>query len=373
MIFSHIGSKWLWVVLLTLLLVACKPKAEDPIPAVAVVPSSTITPTRTITPSPTETPTSTVTDTPTSTPTYTLTPSATFTLTPTETATLTPTLTDTPTATFTLTPTETSTNTLTPTRTPTNTRTPTRTRTPTVVPTITLFTVEPPNAPSGGLVITRWEADADTVTLEQLTSSNVVINTTAVPAKGERSFTVSAENAGNQVTFRLTAVKGGNSMVRTVTISVQCASPWFLTPAPQGCPTQAAQSGGFTFQAFERGLAFYVPNNNNVYFLANDAYRANAYPSEWNAGVVFPTVIAPAGSYYQPTAQIGYVWQNKAWSDGRSVASVVGWAITQPQNYNGTFQVGNPASDVYIRRPDGAVYKLALAGSGIWAAVGNAP
>jgi hypothetical protein len=127
------------------------------------------------------------------------------------------------------------------------------------------------------------------------------------------------------------------------------------------------------FQAFERGIAFYVPNTNNVYMLANEGLRVNAYPNEWNPGVPIPTIVSPGSNFIQPTAQIGYVWQAKNWSDGRSVAAVMGWAITQPQNYSGTIQVGNPPSDVYIRRPDGAVYKLALAGTGTWSVAGNAP
>jgi len=49
---------------------------------------------------------------------------------------------------------------------------------------------------------------------------------------------------------------------------------------------------------------------------------------------------------------------------------VIGGSITDVQNYNGTIQAGNPASDIYINRPDGAVYKLALAGTGTWSATG---
>jgi hypothetical protein len=123
------------------------------------------------------------------------------------------------------------------------------------------------------------------------------------------------------------------------------------------------------FQAYERGLVFYVSSNNTVYVLANEGARVNAYPNEWAPGVLLPVATPPAG-FFNPTAQIGYVWYNKQWSDGRSVGSVIGWAITDVQNYNGTLQAGNPASDIYINRPDGAVYKLALAGAGTWSATG---
>jgi hypothetical protein len=245
---------------------------------------------------------------------------------------------------------------------------PTNTLTPTVGPAISLFTVEPGAAISGGVVIARWQADADTVTIDLLTENNALIQTVPVQPKGERSFTVSSAQ-GNLITFRLTATRGGKSEVRTATVSVQCAQPWFFSPPQPGCPLQAAQSGAVVFQAYERGLVFYVSTNNTVYVLANEGTRVNAYPNEWAPGVLLPVATPPAG-FFNPTAQIGYVWYNKQWSDGRSVGSVIGWAITDVQNYNGTLQAGNPASDIYINRPDGAVYKLALAGAGTWSATG---
>jgi hypothetical protein len=239
------------------------------------------------------------------------------------------------------------------------------------MPTITQFSAEPPNLISGGVVIVRWAADGDTITLEELTANNLVIQSVLVPASGERTFLASSD-AGNILIFRLTVTRGGNTVTRTASVTVQCAATWFFTPPPSGCPTQPAQSGAFVFQAFDRGVAFFVPNNNNVYMLANDGQRANAYPNEWIPGVVVPTVPAPTG-FIDPEAQIGYVWHNKLWSDGRAVSSVFGWAIIPAQNYAGTFQYGTPASDVYIRRPDGSVYKLSLAGTGTWSIAGTAP
>jgi hypothetical protein len=353
------------IAIVALLAASCVTPPTPPVPTARVLPTDTITPSPTITLTPTPTPTFTPTATLTPTPTYTLTPSltftptATFTLTETFTSTFTPTLTETPT------PTET------PTKTPTDTKTPTNTHTPTVVPSITQFSVEPPSLISGGAVIVRWAADADTITLEELTSGNAVIQAVLVSASGERTFLVSSDN-GNILIFRLTAVRGGNTVTRTASVTVQCAAPWFFTPPPSGCGSQPAQSGAFIFQAFDRGVAFYVPNNNNVYFLANDGWRVNAYPNAWVPGVIIPTVIPPTG-FIDPEAQIGYVWHNKLWSDGRAVSSVFGWAIMPPQNYAGTFQYGSPPSDVYIRRPDGAVYRLSLAGNGTWSIAGSAP
>jgi len=239
------------------------------------------------------------------------------------------------------------------------------------MPTITQFSVEPPSLISGGVVIVRWTADGDTIQLEELTANNLVIQSVLVSASGERTFLVSSDS-GNILIFRLTVTRGGNTVTSTASVTVQCAATWFFTPPPSGCPTQPAQSGAFIFQAFDRGVAFYVPSTNNVYLLANDGQRANAYPNEWIPGVVIPTVQAPTG-FIDPEAQIGYVWHNKLWSDGRAVSSVFGFAIIPAQNYAGTFQYGTPTSDIYIRRPDGSVYKLSLAGTGTWSIAGNAP
>jgi hypothetical protein len=365
---THISKRSLLVGFIALL-AGCGPRTQPAIPTVAQLPTDTITPTPTVTLTPTFTPTFTPSFTVTPSPTITLTPTPTFTLTPTLTPSATFTLTFTPTFTETPTPTETPTFTPTFTLTPTRTRVPTRTLPPTVMPTITSFNVDPNSVISGGMVLVRWVADAERVTLDQLTSQNALIQTMEVPPVGERTITVTA-TSDNLIIFRLTATKGGNTVTRNLTVVVQCPTQWFFSPPPGGCASQAAQAGVFIFQAFERGLAFYVPNTNMVYILANEGTRVNGYPNQWNPGAIAPTILAPPGQT-APTAQIGFVWSNKLWSDGRSIAIVIGWAITPQQSYNGMIQIGNPPSDVYIRRPDGAVYKLSLAGSGTWAAVGS--
>jgi len=359
-------TRWLLVVTL-MFLAACAPKPA--IPTVAILPTDTITntPTITLTPSYTLTPSRTPTDTPT----FTFTPSDTPTPTPTPTNTDTPTNTPTFTPSNTNTPTPTNTPTATFTPLPTSTRTPIPTSTPipTVNPIIKAFTVEPTQATANGAVIVRWTTDGDSVTLEQLSATNAVIQTAPVPQSGERSFIVTTDS-GNTITFRLTAIRSGNTETRTIPVAVQCATPWFVTPAPPGCPQSAPQSTTIIFQPFEQGVAFYVVANNNVYFLANEGNRVNAYPSEWAANLPTPTAtpIVPTGRV-EPTAQIGYVWYNKAWSDGRQLIAVVGWATAPQQNYSGIIQTGNPPSDVYLTRPDGAVYKLSLAGVGTWSFV----
>jgi hypothetical protein len=310
------------------------------------------TPIPTNTPTPTRTPTSTRTPTPTDTPTNTATPTETFT------------------PTFTSTPTETPTNTPTKTATPTSTLTPSKTLTPTVVPVITQFSVDPQNITSGSQVLVKWAADAQRVTLERLASGNVLIDTQDVEPQGQLQLTVDTTD-GTVMIFRLTAYKGGNNTSRTVSITISCAFTYFFSPAPTdaGCP-QAVQEAALTFQSFERGLAFYVPNSNAVYFLASENSAVNAVPNDWNQSVVLPTMQPPAG-LFDTDGPIGNAFRNRAWSDGRSIVSVIGWATSPSSNYSGNFQTG-PQGELYIRASTGAVYKIVMSGnSGTWTFVGN--
>jgi hypothetical protein len=236
--------------------------------------------------------------------------------------------------------------------------------------TITFFTADLLTLPAGGQTILHWQASADTVTLELLTASGTVVNSVGVPLSGDRIVQISPE-LGTSVNYRLTAKRGRLSASKTLTLVIQCANTWFFTPAPSGCPTQAAYPvAGFKYQSFERGLAFYVPSTNNVYLLANANNRVNAYPMDWNYSPL--AVVTPPSGLLQPGAEIGYIWLNKPWSDGSKLQDVLGWANSPLQAYGAQAQSGT-ASDIYIKGPTGAVYKLALAGTGIWSIVGNAP
>jgi hypothetical protein len=370
----------LWVLAM---LGACKTE-PPPLPTLAVLPSSTIT----LTPTPTNTPTITPTPTATFTPTYTLT----YTLTPTPTPT--PTLTPTPS--YTETPTETPTETLTPTLTPTFTETPTptitpsltftpsdtptptltRTPRPTITPTlpsprITQFEADPAQVVSGSPVTLRWSADADSATLEERTASGSVIQVFPVQKSGQRAFTLTTD-LGDVVNFRLTATRGRLTDTQEVAVQITCAVVWFFNPSPGGCPGQPAQYVTMVYQPFERGLAFYETVNNRVYFLANEGLLVAAYPNTWTDGVpIPPPVTTPSGDLQAPTAQIGYVWSTSQWLDGRSLQTVVGWPLSAPQNYQGTYQQGKEITELYLSAPDRKTYRLLLAGTRNWFPVGT--
>jgi hypothetical protein len=199
--------------------------------------------------------------------------------------------------------------------------------------------------------------------LDELTPANALIESVQVPATGTHTFVLTTTN-GTAINFRLTASKGGITAISTAAVTVTCPVPWAITPAPAGCP-QAPQPGGFTVQSFERGIAFYVPPTNQVFFLANEGNAVNVFQNTWNPSVTDPTRVPPSG-LTDPTGPIGYVWHNLAWSDGRTLQTVLGWGTGGPQNYSGTLQVG-PNNETYITGPTGKAYRLNMTGNiGTW-------
>jgi hypothetical protein len=357
--------------LLAAVAVACVPQEIEQLPTLAVIPSDTVTPTKTITrtPSKTHTPSTTPTLTPSITPTYT--PSATFTasLSPAPTFTKPPSPTPSNTPTNTPIPSATYTPSNTPTITPT--RTPTLTFTPTVLPEIAFFISDLTTIPAGGQTTLRWQTNnSPQVTLEQLNAQGRITASFNVSSSGTQIISVTTA-LGNRITYRLTAKNGRNTTTRTLTITVLCASPWFFNPAPGDCPIEAPLVSTFIFQQFERGVAFYVPSTKTVYLLYNgDNNRVNAYPMDWDYSPLPP--LAPPPGLQQPVGEIGYIFAQKNWSDGQQIVNILGWATAAQQVYQGAAQKGSP-TDVYIRRPDGAVYLLALANIGKWTVVGTAP
>lgn len=361
---------WLVFVVLPLIgfaLSACNPPPTPPLPTIGVIPSSTIT----LTPSKTYTITPSVTFTPskTATPTSTITLTPSKTDTPTSTPTITDTPTDTPTETFTPTDTPTITDTPTATFTRTATATPTASRTPTatVMPTILLFSADPQNVTVGNTVTVRWNADADNVKLELLSQGNALVDSVTVPVQGTKVYTPQTVNGAVQI-LRLTAVKGGKSTVATLSIAVQCPQPWFFSPPPQvnGCP-QAQQAGAFTFEGFQSGLAYFVPNNNTVYFMTSGG-QVMAITNTWNVSIPMPALTPPSGLTEPPAGPIGYMWFISTWFDGRRVQDAMGWATDQPTNYGtGVLQIG-PSGELYLRASSGAVYLLTLSNgnNGTW-------
>jgi hypothetical protein len=202
--------------------------------------------------------------------------------------------------------------------------------------------------------------------LDELTATNALIESVQVPPTGDHTFVVTTAN-GTALTFRLTAFKGGNTALSTASVTVTCASPWAISPAPAGCP-QPAQPGAFTVQSFERGIAFFVPPTNQVFFLVSEGAAINVFPNTWNQSIIDPTRVPPSG-LTDPTGPIGYVWHNLPWSDGRSLQAVVGWGTGPSQNYNGTLQVG-PNNEIYITGPTGRAYRLNMTGNiGTWTLV----
>ena len=361
-----------WALFGALLLIlgsACSPQTPLRLPTAALIPTNTPSDTPSLTPIPTDTDTPTDTSIPTDTlvPTNTLTPTPDVSpspLPPSDTPTIsrTPSYTPPPPS---LTPTPAPpTDTL-----PPPTAIPTLAPpTPTIGPVINSFTSDLTTVPANGQTILHWQTQADSVTLEEVTTSGTVVNSYGVDATGERAVLIPA-SFGQSIIFRLTAKRGGHNVSQSLTISIQCAIAWFFQPAPSGCPGQAAfPPSTIKYQSFEKGIGFYVAVTNNVYLLANAGNRVNAYIIDSSYSAPPPTAVPPGK--IQPQTEIGYVWYYKRWSDGSRLVDTLGWGTSPQQTYVGVVQAAD-TSDLYIQGPSGAVYKLALAGTGTWSIVGN--
>lgn len=324
----------IWLVVVGVLLAACTP--EEPLPTLAALPTATDT----FTPTATFTPSNTPTATPTATATNTFTPTATVTNTP----TVTPTITNTPRPS----PTPTNTLTLTPSATPTPPVTPTA-----ALPSIITFNANVTTAAPGAQAILRWEADADTATLELLNPQGVVLSSTIVPTLATQ--TVTLPTVGNAAIYRLTATRGGNSTALSVTITLQPACPiaWFFTttpPANIGCPAAQPISYNGSFQPFQSGAFFRVqiPGLDRVCGMQNDLQQYACYPFTVFSGT--PPATPPAGllppgadfahPFYTQLA-LGGLWYN-----------VIGWG-TAPELITAiTTQLGAD-NRLYIQLPIG--------------------
>ena len=346
---------WRILVIVTILLVtACQQQTEVvELPTLAILP--TLTPSNT--PLPTDTPTNTPTPTDTLTPTPTDTP--TTTLTPTPVATATPSLT----VTSSITPT----NTLT--HTPTATDTPTITPTPDT-PEILTFTASSAEAAPGGTITLRWTTVADTARIDQLNQQGAVTQTFTIPISGDLAVVMPSSGTGQQVVYRLVALRGGQQAQRSLPIRITCPVAWFFgnefAPQNAGCPTATAAIGDGKYQPFQRGLMLYVDANglNRVYGLQNDGNRYISYVSQWD-GTGFPEYGEPPDDdLVKPREQFRWAFQNTLAPVG-TWESAIGWG-TQDVNRDARSIQYEQSGAFYIDTPTGAVYRFSGGDSGTW-------
>ncbi|MEO1286804.1 MAG: hypothetical protein AAFV93_03480 [Chloroflexota bacterium] len=269
----------LWLIILLMFISACQPSTEA-LPTLRTFPTATASDTATATAS--------------------LTSTATQTNTPSPTASNTATHTPTNTATRTRIPTQTATNTLTPTAThtpfPTATFTALPTRTPDT-PVIENFQANKTTADNGEPIILRWAVQADSARLEVIDSNGIILQTLDVTLVG--TFTTNTPSTGAFVTYRLTAVRGTEELLRSITVPLQvtCTPSWFFSNPPSsiGCPTTSANFVPLTFQQFVNGFMFQATVNGTTKICAvqldRDLYSCYV-PSTFTGT---PPVTPPAG------------------------------------------------------------------------------
>jgi hypothetical protein len=329
------------LILLVLLFTACTPSEESAaMPTLLVMPSAapTNTPTSTFTPTLTFTPTTTATFTATATATNTTLPTATRTptRTPLPSATFTPSLTFTPSATATF----------------TATNTPLATAT-SVAPRIDNFSSSANSGAPNGQITLRWQADADTATLERLDATGAVQSTTPVPVIGSTS--VNLPSNVSVAIYRLTAVRGGQSTNQTLSITVQTVCPiaWFISNPPTtiGCP--AAQSASYTgsYQPFQNGFFFRIVygTNDKVCGIQNTLNLYTCYPFTVYSGT--PTITPPPG-FFTPQPDYANPFYTQL-AIGGTWDTVIGWAVVASADTTPLVTQAGANGLVYVRLPVG--------------------
>jgi hypothetical protein len=344
-----------------LLLAACAPTPNAPLPTLAVLP-----PSRTPTPSPTITltasPTRTLTPTPTATPTHTVTPS------PTVTPSRTPTVTPSRTPTFTITPSETKTQT--PSRTPTATLTPTE-----AVPSISRFEANPDSVVRGGQVTLVWEIDADSILVELQNKNQETLDAfTLQPPAGTRPVTLPAV-IGDLAIFSLTARRGEEVVSIDLGVEVECEFPWFfdadreLANSRAACPLGVPITNNGAYQAFETGYMIYTPNFNRVYVLyagVNGGSYVTQFPKRTNA----PLPNSPPGNLFEPEAEFRGVWLDTDAPTTRDWEDEIGFGLTPEIQTPLQTQQERGTGALYIGTGTGFVFRLVTnpqqPDTGIW-------
>lgn len=294
----------------------------------ATIASDTPTITATFTPS------FTPSDTATSTDTYT--PSATFT----STVTATHTVTRTPRATATAT----SLPTLTPTLTPIPTRTPN-------APVIELFDASQLTVPMGDPITLRWIADADTLFLETMDPSGVVLQTVPVDPTG--TYTTNVPTSGIAIIYRLIAVRGSEETRAAITVDLGtvCNLNWFFnTLDSTACPASSPRQNPLTFQQFQNGFMFQTTINGSdrVCGIQNDYNVYSCYTVMTYAGT--PPATPPVG-FLIPSAAFEDAFYNHL-ATGGFWYDVIGWGISIPSLTSVQIQEGDNGL-IYIQLPIG--------------------
>lgn len=329
----------IFLILLSALLLAC---GADTAPQ--IVPNDTRTPTQTVTPS--ITPAPIIGNLPTSTPV----PDATrdtsleVTVGPSPTSPLRSTFTPVP-ATATATPLP-------------------ATTTPDIV--IEYFRSNSTNLEPNGNVTLSWSVvGAEDVTIHRIGSNGIREREWPVGLSG--SITVSS-NATDFARFELDAEAGGLSETSILSLEVGCSETWFFSPAPSGCPSEAATLSLHVAQNFEGGQMIWIQGNRNIYVLFSDTTQPQwqLYVDQWEEGqpVNDPGLVPPAG-LIQPVRGFGLVWRNQP-----NVRDRLGWATSPELSYDGALQ--DAGSSVYVRAQQGGILQLESGGRA-WTTISGGP
>lgn len=235
---------------------------------------------------------------------------------------------------------------------------PTPTATTIPPPIIDFFQADVEVADPGDTILLSWETrHSDWVTIYRLVGYQLS-SFWDVQASGTMSYTIK-DFERNPIPFLLYAGREGAETAQAgVTITLTCPDVWFFSPAPDGCPANAALISDAVEQPFEHGIMVWVKEQDQIYAFFDDptSPKWNIYTDHWSDGdpIDDPTIEPPAG-LYQPVRGFGLIWREEP-----DVRSRLGWAVKPEAAFSTAYQTTSrfKYNDLYLGALDGNVWRM---------------
>lgn len=135
-----------------------------------------------------------------------------------------------------------------------------------------------------------------------------------------------------------------------------CTYNYFFTPAPPGCPQEAAVESAAAEQPFTGGVMIWLEATGAIYVFYRDG-RWQRFADTWREGEPEgDPALAPPPDHYEPVRGFGKVWREHP-----AVQEQLGWATSPELGYTSQIQrpgTGGGAGVLFVRTFNGQVFYL---------------
>lgn len=237
--------------------------------------------------------------------------------------------------------------------------------TPAAGPVIRYLRANVEEADPGDTIVLAWESTGGTKAIlypippsGQLPQSGWEVDTT-----GTYTYKIGSAES-NWSDFSLFVLdESGRYTSAGLRVKARCPTPWFFSPAPDGCASDPIVSDAAE-QHFEHGIMVWVKERvwiweKDTFFVLYDDDQSpkwETFSDEWQEGEAErdPALIPPPG-LYQPVRGLGLIWRNQP-----QVRARLGWAVDQEKGFStiGQMTTWFKYNSIYLRSLDGNVWHL---------------